>query len=214
MPYFRGHSDKRCKRREPWLYPKRPFELVKEAIKERYRLLPYWYTCFEEHCRKGLPILRPAWLEQHAHRDDYTLRDEERFMVGDALLVQPILEPGLDTIQDPIQGMNGRWYDYHTKKEIQYENENIKVGIDRIGCFLKGGSAIPLYEIRSYIKSSKDAKDSNISLYIGLDDEENATGKMYFDDGETFNYKQGQFMRKSIDFQKNNLSWQDVENPG
>jgi len=208
MPYFRGHSDKRCQRREPWLAPKKPFELLKEAIKERYKLLPYWYTCFEDHCKTSVPLLRPVWLDQETVQSTETMEDEVRFMLGDSLLIEPILEPGKYAIKDPLRGMQGRWYDYYTKKEVNPEAETV-TGIERIGCFLKGGSAIPLFEIRSHVKSSQDAKESNINLYIGLDEQENAQGKMYFDDGETFNYKKGQFARKNIEFDGTKLTWEN-----
>jgi len=208
MPYFRGHSDKRCKRREPWLFPGKPFELVKESIKERYRLLAYFYTCFEEHSRTGVPLLRPTWLANEVIMDDETMKDEVRFMLGDSLLVEPILEPGKPILKDPLRGMSGRWYDYYTKKEV-FPEEEVNVGIDRIGCFLKGGKIVPLFEVRSYMKSSKDVKEGNLTLYIGLDEQETATGNIYFDDGETFNYRNGNFMRKKIEFQKDKLVWEN-----
>ena len=210
MPYFRGHSDKRCQRREPWLYPKKSFELLKEAIKERYRLLPYWYTTFEEHCRNAVPVLRPVWLDQDAVQTNETLSEQERFMLGDSLLVKPILEPGIHSIKDPLHGLNGRWYDYYTKKEV-YSDEEIQVGMERIGCFLRGGSALPLFDIKSLVQSSKDAKESNINLMIGLDEQQKATGKMYFDDGETFNYQKGMFTRKTFDFQGDKLIWESKQ---
>jgi len=212
MPYFRGHSEIKAKRREPWLYEKRYADLVKESIVERYRLLPYWYSCFEEHCRTAVPILRPVWFDQTQVSEITNMNDQERFMLGEGILVVPILEANKSSInvKDALRGLQGRWYDYYTKKEM-FGDEEINTGLERIGCFVKGGNIIPTFDIRSYIKSSKDAKQSNINLYIALDEEDNAKGKMYFDDGETFNYKKGTFSRKIIEFQKDTLTWKGDE---
>jgi len=207
MPYFRGHSDKRCKRREPWLYPKKPFELVKQSIKERYKLLPYWYTIFEEHCRKAVPIMRPIWLDLDNIEGENIMEEQERFMLGDSLLVHPVLDPGVYVLKNPLAGLNGRWYDYHTRKEVQPQEE-IDIGVERIGCFVKGGRVVPTFDIRSYMKSSKEVRESSIHLIIGLDDNENSQGTMYFDDGETFNYKEGASLSTNVQFSQNQLVWE------
>jgi alpha 1,3-glucosidase len=210
MPYFRAHSEINTQRREPWLYEKKNLEIIKESIKERYRLLPYWYSCFEEHCRTAVPILRPIWFDQAQVPEAGNMKEQERFMIGDGLLVVPILEANRTSIKGVLNGLVGRWYDYYSKREI-VDDEEIKTGLERIGCFVKGGNIVPTFDIRSYVKSSQDAKESNINLLIALDEEDNANGKMYFDDGETFNYKKGTFNRKTIEFKKDTLSWTSDE---
>ena len=213
MPYFRAHSEATTERREPWLYEKKYYEIIRETIRDRYRFLPYWYTCFEDHCRTGMPVLRPIWLDQDQIADEMNMFDQERFMVGDGLMVSPILEPGKNAVTGALKGLQGRWYDYYTKKEMMGDEE-VKTGLERIGCFVKGGNVIPTFDIRSYIKSSKDARASNVSLNIGLNEDETARGKMYFDDGETFNYKKGTFARKTIEFQQDTLVWNGEEGDG
>jgi len=206
MPYFRGHSETTTKRREPWLYEKKYSDLIKEAIKERYRLLPYYYTAFEEHCRTAVPLLRPIWFDQANIPEQDNMKEQERFFVGEGLLVAPILEKGKLSLKEVLKGLEGRWYDYYTKREI-IEDEEIKTGLERIGCFVKGGHIIPTFDIKSYVKSSKDGKESNIHLLVAANEEETASGKLYFDDGETFNYKKGAFIRKTIEFCKDTLTW-------
>jgi len=208
MPYFRGHSEITSKRREPWLFEKKYFEIIKETIKEKYRLLPYWYTCFEEHCRTDEPILRPVWYDQTQVFDSEIMKEQERFMIGEGLLIVPILEENKMTISGALKGLSGRWYDFYSKREIQ-QNEEINTGLERIGCFVKGGKIVPTFDIRSYVKSSKDAKESNIVINVALNNEGKAQGKMYFDDGETFDYKKRIYKRKDIKFENNILTWED-----
>lgn len=174
----------------------------------RYRLLPYWYTCFANHSRTAIPILRPVWFEQERVLEEGNMHDQERFMVGDGLLVVPIMEKGKSSIMEPLKGLGSRWYDYFSKKEVFQEDEEIKTGLERIGCFVKGGNVIPTFEIKSDVKSTKDAKESSISLYVALDETDSAKGEVYFDDGETFDYKDGQYARKKINFEGNTLLWE------
>lgn len=128
-------------------------------------------------------------------------------MLGDALLVYPILDFGVYIFKNSLEGLQGRWYDYHTRKEVQSQEE-IDVGVERIGCFVKGGRVVPTYDIRSYMKSSKEVKESNIHLIIGLDESEKIQGRMYFDDGETFNYREGASLTTNIQFSENQLVWE------
>ena len=213
MPYFRAHSYITFKRREPWLYSTEYFEIIKQTIVERYRMLPYWYTAFEEHCRTAVPLLRPIWLEKTVISDESIMGDDERFFVGSALLAVPICEAGKTAIIDPIKDLEGRWYDYYTQKEV-FTNDVIQVGLERSGCFIKGGHIIPLFELVGAVKSSKDARESKLTLYVALDNEGSARGQMYFDDGETFDYKKGNFARKSIEFKNNTLTWENQEESG
>lgn len=206
MPYFRGHSETTGPRREPWLYDSLYFNAIKEAIKERYRLLPYWYTSFEEHCRTALPLLRPIWFDQNIVNEAETMSEQVRFMVGQALLVVPILEPNQGILSDFLRGMNGRWYDYFTNKEV-FNNEKIIVGIEKIGCFVKGGHIIPKFELDEYKKSTTTIKECDIFLYIALDENNKSKGEIYFDDGQSFNYKKGGYCRVKIDYDEDGLDW-------
>jgi len=121
-------------------------------------------------------------------------------------MVVPILQAKRSSIKDVTKGLEGRWYDYYSKVEM-LGGEEINTGLERIGCFVKGGNIIPTFDIRSYVKSSKDAKESNINLMIACNEKDSAKGKMYFDDGETFNYKTGAFAKKIIEFENNTLTW-------
>lgn len=206
MPFFRGHSETTTQRREPWLYEKKYADLIKESIKERYRILPYYYTAFEEHCRTAVPLLRPIWFDQANVEEGATMHQDKKFLIGDGLLVVPILHKDENSLKGALDGLEGRWYDYFNKREM-LGDEEIETGLERIGCFIKGGHIIPTFDIKSYTKSSKDARECNIQLYIGLDEEEKAKGKLYVDDGETFNYQKGTCSRKNVEFSNGTLSW-------
>ena len=44
QPFYRAHAHIDTKRREPWLTPEPTRLLIRNAIRRRYALLPYWYV--------------------------------------------------------------------------------------------------------------------------------------------------------------------------
>ncbi|CAK9161449.1 unnamed protein product [Ilex paraguariensis] len=71
-----------------WKKEERNTELMREAIRVRYMLLPYFYTLFREANVSGVPVVRPLWMEFPA--DEATFSNDEAFMVGNSILVQGI----------------------------------------------------------------------------------------------------------------------------
>ena len=43
-PFFRGHAHQETKRREPWLFGEPHTTHIRDALRMRYNLLPYFYT--------------------------------------------------------------------------------------------------------------------------------------------------------------------------
>ena len=63
-------------------------QLMRDAIRVRYTLLPYFYTLFREANVTGVPVARPLWME--FPEDEATFSNDEAFMVGNGLLVQGV----------------------------------------------------------------------------------------------------------------------------
>lgn len=61
---------------------------MRDAIRTRYMLLPFFYTLFREANVTGVPVVRPLWMEFPF--DEATFDKDEAFMVGNSLLVQGI----------------------------------------------------------------------------------------------------------------------------
>lgn len=101
---------------------------------------------------------------------------------------------------------NNRWYSLYTYKEIQnvLNPMTIKITESEIGAFIKGGSIIPL---RSRVRrSSKLGKEEPFCLVIALNNDQRASGNMYIDDEETYNFEKGKYCFKRFVFQENELS--------
>jgi alpha 1,3-glucosidase len=90
QPFFRGHKMIECARHEPWLFGEPFTSVIREAIRRRYKLLPYIYTLFAEAHVSGVPVMRSMMYE--FPNDEQTFAMDDQYMLGDALLVKPVTE--------------------------------------------------------------------------------------------------------------------------
>ncbi|ERJ13878.1 glycoside hydrolase family 31 protein [Haloplasma contractile] len=143
LPFFRNHSSIGIKRQEPWMFGERAEYITKEYIRLRYKIIRYIYSeAFKSH-KTGLPIMRPLVLEYENDPIAHGIHDQ--FLVGETLLVAPILRP--DEKYRKVYLPEGIWYDFFTNK--RYEGGQfiiVKAELDEIPVFVKGGSIIPMSE--------------------------------------------------------------------
>ncbi|MGW2422524.1 glycoside hydrolase family 31 protein [Streptomyces sp. NPDC001709] len=141
LPLFRTHASLRAGRREPWEFGAGVLEHARVALLERRRLLPYFMTLAHLARRTGAPYVRPLWW---GSPEDRALRDcEDTFLLGDGLLVAPVLDPGAD--RRAVQLPRGRWYD--TVTEEAYEGPArvlVDAPLSRIPVFARAGAVIPV----------------------------------------------------------------------
>ncbi|GAA4327068.1 glycoside hydrolase family 31 protein [Streptomyces venetus] len=141
LPLFRTHASLRAGRREPWEFGPEVLEHARVALVERRRLLPYFMTLAHLARRTGAPYVRPLWWSAPEER---ALRDcGDAFLVGDSLLVAPVLDPGAD--RRAVQLPRGRWYD--TVTERAYEGPAqvlVDAPLSRIPVFARAGAVLPV----------------------------------------------------------------------
>ncbi len=179
-PLFRNHTAYGTQDQEPWNFPE-VFPHIREAIRLRYKLLPYIYTqMFFSSLGMG-PLIRPmTWLEKHV--DDEVLN--RQFLFGENLLVSPVLEP-TDSIR--VELPSGEWYDFFTGEAFQGTIE-INVDLATIPIFVKSGSSIPL--AKKVGITAKETLNSGIEIRnFGA----NPKGYLYLDDGSSLSYRKGEF---------------------
>ncbi|MEU6540045.1 TIM-barrel domain-containing protein [Streptomyces sp. NPDC047000] len=141
LPLFRTHSNPRAGRREPWEFGPEVLAHARAALVERRRLLPYFMTLAHLARRTGAPYVRPLWW---GAPEDRALRDcEDAFLLGDCLLVAPVLAPG--TERRTVRLPPGRWYD--TVSERVYEGPGqvvLEAPPARVPVLARAGSVIPV----------------------------------------------------------------------
>ncbi|MCQ8836380.1 glycoside hydrolase family 31 protein [Streptomyces malaysiensis] len=141
LPLFRTHSAISAGRREPWEFGSEVLEHAAAALRERRRLLPYFTTLAQLAARTGAPYVRPVWWRTPKDR---ALRDcEDAFLLGDALLVAPVLEEGAR--KRPVRLPRGRWYDTVTGRAYHGPGKVVlDAPLSGIPVLARAGSVVPV----------------------------------------------------------------------
>ncbi|MGC0333345.1 alpha-glucosidase [Streptomyces sp. SAI-170] len=141
LPLFRTHASLRAGRREPWEFGPEVLEHARVALIERRRLLPYFVTLAHLARRTGAPYVRPVWW---GAPEDRALRDcEDAFLLGDSLLVAPVLDPGAD--RRAVQLPRGRWYDTATGRAYEGPGQVlVDAPLSRIPVLARAGAVVPV----------------------------------------------------------------------
>ncbi|MFI8220936.1 TIM-barrel domain-containing protein [Streptomyces sp. NPDC085932] len=141
LPLFRTHAGLRAGRREPWEFGPEVLEHARVALSERRRLLPYFVTLAHLARRTGAPYVRPVWWTAP---EDRALRDcGDAFLLGDCLLVAPVLDPGAD--RRAVRLPRGRWYDSVTERAYEGPAQVVvDAPLSRIPVFVRAGAVLPV----------------------------------------------------------------------
>ncbi|MEV5432456.1 glycoside hydrolase family 31 protein [Streptomyces sp. NPDC052701] len=141
LPLFRTHAGPRAGRREPWEFGPEVLEHARGALLERRRLQPYFMTLAHLARRTGAPYVRPLWWSAPEER---ALRDcEDAFLLGDCLLVAPVLEPGVE--RRAVRVPRGRWYDTATGRVHEGPAQVVvEAPLSRIPVLARAGAVLPV----------------------------------------------------------------------
>jgi alpha-glucosidase len=141
LPLFRTHAALRAGRREPWEFGDEVLGHARVALVERRRLLPYFVTLAHLARRTGAPYVRPVWW---GAPEDRALRDcEDAFLLGDSLLVAPVLEQGAD--RRAVRLPRGRWYDTESGQAHEGPGQVlVDAPLSRVPVFARAGAVIPV----------------------------------------------------------------------
>ncbi|MER7700461.1 MULTISPECIES: glycoside hydrolase family 31 protein [unclassified Streptomyces] len=141
LPLFRTHAAIDAGRREPWEFGPEVLEHARAALVERERLHPYFVTLSHVARLTGAPYVRPMWWGAPGDR---ALREcEDAFVLGDALLVAPVLEPGVR--RRAVRLPRGRWYDTATGRAYEGSGQVlVDAPLSRVPVLARAGAVIPV----------------------------------------------------------------------
>lgn len=189
IPIFRNHSNMYTRRQEPWAFGPRAEKIAKKSIELRYELLPYIYDLYYISHKEGLPIFRPMIMEYE--KDMNLLNMREQFMLGENMIVAPVLYEGerSKTVYLP----KGIWFNYFTMEKLQGGKwYKLPCELDEILVFVKEGAIIPTYN-----KKFRNVKERPKNILVKVFGE-NAKGFHYNDDGHTMEYLEGKYTYMDI----------------
>lgn len=195
---------------KPWSFPE-VADQVKEYSLLRMQMMPYWYTEFARYHYDGIPPFRAMNLEPGFNIDKAVVKEvkeknlddnpyleavtkeiKDQYMAGEYLLVAPMFA-GQTTRSVVLP--QGDWYDFYTG-EFVGNGEKIEVtpGLDKIPVFVKDGAIIPMMEPRLHAPAAGEKVNLEIRHYGKSD----GNYRLYDDDGETFNYENGDYSWREI----------------
>jgi alpha-glucosidase len=192
-PIYRSHARKGSANREPWADGPEHEQWRREFIEQRYRMLPYIYTLAEESSRTGMPMMRPLFLE--FPQEEWLYGNQDEFVLGPAMLVAPrVWEMPLSY---DVQLPTGEWYDYWTGQKVTGGQAHPKHGAapapNEFPVFVRAGAIIPHQPV---VQNTQEVPQGPLELRVFPGP--NCSGSIYLDDGHTFNYQRGEFMRESF----------------
>jgi alpha-glucosidase len=141
-PFCRNHSEIGNVDQYAWAWGEVVLEAVRDAIRLRYRLMPYLYATFLHAAETGAPIQRPLVFD---YQYDPTVRDiDDQYLLGADLLVAPVTAAGQTARQVYLPA--GRWYDWHTGEAVDGGRfVLVPTPMDRIPLYARGGAVIPMW---------------------------------------------------------------------
>ena len=189
-PFSRNHTRQGTPPQEVWHFGEKAEAIARGYLELRYALLPYLYTCLEQACRTGHPLMRPLFME---FPQDPVCRElstaETQFMVGPALLAAPALYPQQAARTVHLPGESG-WYDWWSGKAMESPvDREIALCLETLPLFVRGGSIIP--SVRP-AQTTGQADTRCLELLVFPDTRRSeAAGRLYLDDGESKAYRSG-----------------------
>lgn len=208
MPLMRNHCSSPMIS-EIYLYGEKgdwAYDAQVEAVKLRYRILPYSYSQAGACVQRSETMMRPFVFD--FPKDKTAINNTEEYMYGHSILVRPVTDP-LYTFKG--EGNRGKliypdvkqagapvnvylpqgciWYDFWTNQKYEGGKTIEKVApINIIPLYVKAGSIIPFGPDVQY-SNEKKWDNLEIRIYPGAD----ADYILYEDEGDNYNYEKGAF---------------------
>lgn len=168
-PILRPHATNSVVRfREPWVFGEKTFNIVKEYIYMRYRLLEVMYREAYKHYEEGLGIFRPLYLNYPEDKKVY--KENTSYMLGKDILIRPLGgEPLHELKQSFYRGIvYASFFDGKELKGKALVSKKLKnVGFSLLD--QKIYEEVPMYNFSARYKF-KLRPDKDIDLYIASDD--------------------------------------------
>ena len=162
----------------------------RNAMKLRYRLLPYVYTTSRETFDAGMPMCRALPLAFPS--DTNVLQNGNQFMFGSNIMVCPIVTQG--ALSQSVYLPAGNWIDLWGGQPLTGPViTNWPAQMGQIPAFYRDNSITPL---GPYVESSQfdDGSQRGARIYCST----NASYTLYDDDGASNGYRTNQFATTSI----------------
>lgn len=193
-PYLRNHREQYAAANEPWAYGEEAEAISKAYIGFRYELMPYLYSTFYEAAESGMPVSRSLSIDYSFDANIYSPQFQYEFLFGPGLLVNPMTSKEQEkSTYLPA----GQWFDLFTDERFDGGRVvTAEYAGHRIPIFAKSSSIIPM---QGKVQSTRDNPGPMLYVHV-FNGAERGEFVYYDDDGETLNYRKGQYRKRAIAF--------------
>jgi alpha-glucosidase len=199
-PLMRAHSVINEKNKEPWEFGDSYTAANREAINLRYSLLPYVYSVMAEAAATGIPAMRPMMF---AYPDDHRFSNEaSQFMFGNDLIVAPILWEG--AVRRDVQLPAGKWVSFWTHEVVEGGRQvSADAPLSTIPVFVRAGAVIPSQKPLQFV--GQFPLDTLTLTVYPAPARHRSSSFYYEDDGVSFSYRSGKYLRRRIEHSRDSL---------
>lgn len=170
-PIMRTHADKKVPlNKEPWIFDRATLGLIRDAVKLRYRNVPYIYSMSRKAYDTGVSICRPMYYDYPEKEEAYNHPDQ--YMFGDQMIVAPVASPAENGYSEITVWLpDGEWYEEATGTMLQGGKEYVrKMAMDEYPVYIKAGAVIP-YHDASVNNLRSNAAPLSVNVYPGANGE-------------------------------------------
>lgn len=157
VPVMQWHSDPvsndrcdftrawKCNDRSPWNISafhknEKLLDLLRDQFRLHYNILPYQYNLMRESAETGVSPMRHLVTEFPT--DERVFGIDDQFMLGDALMVVPILEDYVETRKFYLP--EGAWYDFFTGEKLFGGEHEVKIVKEHSPVYMRENTCVPL----------------------------------------------------------------------
>ncbi|GIY52230.1 lysosomal alpha-glucosidase [Caerostris darwini] len=200
-PFSRNHNTLGAKEQDPAILGPTVITATVNSLYIRYLLLPYLYTLFARSHVFGDTVARPLFFEFPHDKNTYSI--DEQFLWGSGLMVNPVVYENATNVTAYFP--KGRWYD-NVGKLINSSGQRItiQVPITEVSIAIRGGYILPA---QLPALNTELSRQQPFVLMGGLDENLQATGELYWDDGDSLDtYVKGNYTLIRINVNNNTLA--------
>ncbi|WP_068315475.1 TIM-barrel domain-containing protein [Polycladidibacter hongkongensis] len=171
---------------EPWMYPA-VTPLIRNAMRLRQQLLPYFYTLLWRAHVHDEPMIRPTFMD-HEH-DPNTFAECDDFMLGRDILVASVVEQGQRQRHVYLPDNHHGWYEFDTGTyHAGGQTILTDAPLERLPLFVRAGAVLPMANPCAY--NTTDSKLERLVVYpfqgTGVNE-----SYCFEDDGRSHKWQQG-----------------------
>ena len=187
--------------RRPWNYPIWAENSMRISFHLRSELFPYIYSSAAQASQDSVPLDRPVYFD--LPNDDRSYHNGQEYLLGDNVLVAPIVMPGIGAGHVGYQSVwfppNSSWFNLFTG-ERGYGGTDVLVAgdINEFPIYARGGVPVPMQPYTNRMGTNQ-ITTLRVRTYPGPD---HRTGRytLYEDDGLTTGYERGEFAKTVLSY--------------